>query len=301
LTCLAKKQGVSVGTKEKRTFICWNPEGKKTPDIFESLGLVDDEDDERELEDVAYKKKLMKTLQGYRDQFEDTDDVIVMGLDAATTGRLSITYYNELLASDFLDRIIYWGESCNWFYLKFTEQKSPYYKLETPTFHKIAKYAFGCEQGKSIEVNDKILKEQVQRLVKCMLEKQPMPKDIVCALVNRASAPLAYSRGNRECVLSTACAVIVKYYRDKGILKEGESNVMKLDLKNRNRSYLFGRMLAVFEKIERATYERGESREPNAIRLQSAYVNHPLKTWMILEETLKTLLSKTKTGIKRVL
>lgn len=293
LTWLAKKQGVYVGTKDKRTFICWNPKGKKTPNILDPLGLIDEEDESGN-SDIPYRKKLSKTLRGYRDQFDDTDDVIIMGLDAATTGRLSITYYNELLASDFLERIQYWGETCQWFYVKFTEQKIPYHKIETPTFRRIAECAFGCEKGNFIEANDKILKEQIQRLIKCMLDQQPMPKDIVNALTEKASAPLAYSRGNRERVLSTACAVIVKYYLDKGIWKKGENDAMKLDLENQDRSYLFGRLLAVLEKVERAAYDKGESREPNAIRLQAAYVNHPLKTWMILEEVLRPYYQKLR-------
>lgn len=295
LTWLAKKQGVYVGTKDKRTFICWNPEGRKTPDLLSPFGLIDEEEDNG-MSDIPYKKKLVKMFQGYREQYEDNDEIVVIGLDAATTGRLSVTYYNEFFASDFWEQIIDWGETCNWQYLKFTEQKKPYYKIETPAFRRIVECAFGCEQGNFIEVNDKVLKEQVQRLVKCMLEKQPMPADIVYALTARASMPLAYSRGNRERVLSTACAVIVKYYLDKGKMKKGENNAMKLDLENRDRSYLFGRLLAVLERVERTTYDAGEGREPNAIRLQSAYVNHPLKTWMNLEEVLKPYFQKLKPG-----
>ncbi len=292
LTWLAKKQGVSVGTSDKRTYVCWNPKGKKVPDILNPLGLIDDE----ESTDVPYRKKLYKTLQGYRNQFQEDEGVVIIGLDAATTGRLSITYYNELLASDFFDRILYWGNTCNWPYLKFTEQKKPYYKTETPLIRRIAECAFGREQGKFIELGDKILKEQTQRLLKCMLDKQPMPTDIMRSLVIRVSSPMSYSRSNRERVLSTACAVIVKYYIDRGILKKGEDNEMKLDLENRDRSYLYGRLLAIFEKIERTTYERGESREPNAIRLQSAYVNHPLQTWKILEDALKPYFQKMRPG-----
>lgn len=291
LTWLAKKQGVSVGTSDKRTYICWNPKGKEVPDILNPLGLIDDE----ESVDIPYKKKLFKTLQGFRDQFQEDEGVVIIGLDAATTGRLSVTYYNELLASDFFDRILYWGNTCNWPYLKFTEQKKPYYKTETPLIRRIAECAFGREQGKFIELGDKILKEQTQRLLKCMLDKQPMPTDIMHALVIRVSSPMSYSRSNRERVLSTACAVIVKYYIDRGILKKGD-NEMKLDLENRDRSYLYGRLLAIFEKIERITYDRGESREPNAIRLQSAYVNHPLQTWKILEDALKPYFQKMSPG-----
>jgi CRISPR-associated protein Csd1 len=126
-----------------------------------------------------------------------------------------------------------------------------------------------------------------------MLEQLPMPRDIVSYLSTHASRPMAYSKENREWVLSTACAVIVKYYIDKGIMK-GEETVMKLDIENRDRSYLFGRLLAVLEKVERVTYKGEESREPNAIRLQSAYVNHPFQTWMILEEQLSPYFQKLK-------
>lgn len=297
LTWLAKNQGAYVGTQDKRMFICWNPEGKKTPDIFDELGLVEDEDTGSNL-DKNYRKKLIKTFHGYRDQFDESDEIIVMGLDAATTGRLSITYYYELPASDFLDRVIYWGETCSWLFLKFNEQKKPYYAMETPAFRRIVECAFGRQTDKFIEVNDKILKEQTQRLVKCMLEKQPVPFDIVQALTVRASTPLAYSSVNRERVLSTACALITKYYYEKQYDKEmkGVHNDMKLDMENRDRSYLFGRLLAIFEKVERATYDRDEKRDPNAIRLQSAYVNHPMQTWQILEGLLNPYFQKLNPG-----
>ena len=67
---------------------------------------------------------------------------------------------------------------------------------------------------------------------------------------------------------------------------------MKLNLENHDRSYLFGRLLAVLEKVERLTYDRDEKREPNAIRLQSAYVNHPMQTWKILTDQLNPDLQK---------
>lgn len=307
LTWLVKEQGVTIGNKDKRTFVCWNPEGRKTPDILNPFGLYEDDEDYSGNPDVLYKKRLIKTFQGYSNQFNDADNVIVMGLEAATKGRLSITYYNELLASDFLNRIMYWGETCNWFYSIYTEQKNPYYNIETPNFRKIIEYTYGQEQKQKqkriIKLNDDILKEQMQRLVKCMLDKQPIPKDIVNALVYHSSKLVTYSSecnnehpiSNRENLLSTTCAVIMKYYRDKGIM-EGEKDEMKLNHENRDRSYLFGRLLAVFEKVERSTYEKGEKREPNAIRLQSAYVNHPLKTWKILEDALKPYFQKLNPG-----
>lgn len=296
LTWLVKKQGVSIGSQDKRTFICWNPEGKKTPDIFnnDELGLAQDE----EIPDteILYRKKLKRALRGYQDQFEEVDSIIVMGLDAATTGRLSVTYYHELAASDFLENMIYWGRTCNWQYLKFNEKKQPYHVIETPIFRRIVECAFGRERGNFIEADDKVLKEQTQRLVKCMLERQTVPFDMVHALTIRASTPMAYTRGNRERVLSTACALIRKYNYEKKGERQEEKNEMKLDLENQDRSYLFGRLLAVCESVERRTYDRGETRDPNAIRLQSAYVNHPMQTWKILEGLLNPYFQKLRPG-----
>lgn len=65
---------------------------------------------------ISYRKKLRRAFLRYKEQFDETDEIIVMGLDAATTGRLSVTYYHELKASDFLKNMIYWGETCSWFF-----------------------------------------------------------------------------------------------------------------------------------------------------------------------------------------
>lgn len=51
---------------------------------------------------------------------------------------------------------------------------------------------------------------------------------------------------------------------------------MELDQEKRDRSYQYGRLLAVYEKVERDTYDREETREPNAMRLQSIYCRQPL-------------------------
>ncbi len=292
LTWLIKRQGVYVGSQDKRTFICWNPDGKSTPDILDIFGLLDEEGQEDS--GSSYREKLKKMLHGYRNQFEDKDQIIVMGLDAATTGRLSITYYQEFEALGFWDRIEYWGNTCNWAFLKLSPEKKPYYEIETPSFRRIAECAFGRQRGAFIEADDKVLKDQVQRLLKCMLEKQPIPSYIVQALADRASTPLSYTRWNREIVLSTACAVITKRHLD--LQRKGEDKLMKLDLENRDRSYLFGRLLAVLEKVERITYDRGENREPNAIRLQSAYVNHPMQTWQLLDDALRPYFQQLTPG-----
>ena len=179
--------------------------------------------------------------------------------------------------------------------MKFNEKGQPYYEIRTPLLRRIAECAYGREQGSYIEADDRILKEQVQRLLKCMVEGQQIPFDLVQALTIRASTPMAYSRANRERVLSTACAMVSKYHNRE---TKGEREDMKLDENNRDRSYLFGRLLAICEKVERTTYDRGDTRDPNAIRLQSAFVNHPMQTWKILEGLLNPYFQKLVPGLR---
>lgn len=169
----------------------------------------------------------------------------------------------------------------------FTPEKKPYIKIQTPHTKRIVEYAFGSEQGGLIKVRDEIMKEQSQRILHCMLDRQPVPGDIVQALVLKASNPLAYSYWNRQRVLAYACALIYKYHNDKG-----EKISMVLDEKNTNRSYLFGRLLALAEAFEASVLDDG--RETNAVRLWNAFSNHPMQTWRTLYEQLNPYMEKHK-------
>ena len=62
---------------------------------------------------------------------------------------------------------------------------------------------------------------------------------------------------------------------------------MALEPERKDRSYQFGRLLAVMEKIERDTYDSSDSREPNAIRLQSIFCQRPMTTAGNLEKQLE--------------
>lgn len=292
LTWLAARQGVTAGTQDKRTYICWNPNGKKVVDLEDPLGLEDD-DEPRAYTEAEYKKRLLQTLEGYRNQLDNNDEIVVIGLDAATTGRLSVTYYNELNGSDFYDRLADWYGTCRWYFTRFTNDKKPYTTVRTPPNKQIVRCAFGTEQGAFLEAGDKLMKEQSQRILHCMLDRQPLPRDIMQAAVRRASTPQAYSTGNRERILSTACALVVKYYSDR---EKGERINMAIDYENTDRSYLFGRLLAVLEQAEHSTFARGETRDTNAIRLQSAFVNHPMSTWQILEDQLNPYFQRMTPG-----
>ncbi len=62
---------------------------------------------------------------------------------------------------------------------------------------------------------------------------------------------------------------------------------MELNPGMHDRSYQFGRLLAVMEKAERDTYGQDEAREPNAIRYQSVFCQRPLHVAAEIEKQLE--------------
>ncbi len=292
LSWLASNQGIIIGSMDKRTYICWNPNGKEIPSIEDPVcgDFVDEED--VPTTEPEFKKRLINALYGNIDGLRDNDDIVIVGLDAATTGRLSVTYYNELKASDFLKRLENWCEECNWLSAYFMSDKKQIIGIQTPSPQKIVRYAFGVERSGYIDLNDKILKEQIQRIYYCILDGHAFPNDILQALVNKASNPQCYSKEKYRELLSVTCAAIKK----KKI--ERQENVqMKLDESNVNRSYLFGRLLAVAEKVEEDANKVADiSRLTNAKRLQSTYVNYPMRTLMILENALLPYVQRLDKG-----
>ena len=274
-----------------RTFVCWSPRGDAS--LFKDSGtLTPSYSDEEEKKDFPatptdYKADLKKALSGWQDKLPAEDDIVIASFDAATTGRLSITYYNELKGSDFLNRLAFWKEHCYWSSGKFGYQ--------SPSIWEIVKCAFGTEQNGKLSVDDRVMCEQAQRLLHSVIDQAPIPQDIVRALMHRASMPLAYdTKSNRIKILYNACAVIYAY---RTVTKKEEWE-MALEKDKKDRSYQFGRLLAVMEKVERDTYDRDEKREPNAIRMQSVFCERPMYASRIIRDSLNPYFAKLSPGMR---
>lgn len=281
LRWLIQKENVHLG---ERTFLCWNPQGRKVAMPMNPLMRLQ----KPTFKPTQYRDELKKTLEGKKAELKVTDGVVIAAFDAATPGRLSLTYYNEFQGHDFLERLYDWDKSCCW--------PHRYFGIETPTLRQIVNYAFGSQRSEKkatkMETDDRVFRQQMQRLIACRVERAPIGADIVKALVNRASRLETYATRDsgagqqediRETLLFTACAVIRKYRYDR--FEEEWS--MALEPERKDRSYQFGRLLAVMEKVERDTYETSEGREPNAIRMQSIFCQRPMYAANQLEKQLE--------------
>ena len=282
---LVATQGVPIGNK---TFLCWNPNGIELPKPRAAFMRGNGE---KQFKYSDYRKALSETLRGWKATIPADAKAIVAAFGAATSGRLAVTYYSELIAMDFLERLYNWDAACCW-----TNGPNG---IQSPALYQIVDCAFGTvrksKEQTNLETDDRVKGQQLQRLLSCRVDKQKMPNDIRRAVAGKASNLQIMDVQLRNKVLFTACAVLRKYYYDW----YQEVWNMALEPRKKDISYQYGRLLAVFEKIERDTYDKTEGREANAIRMQSAFANRPQYASRIIWEQLKkAYYPKLKPGIR---
>lgn len=226
----------------------------------------------------AFAKRLNFAMAGYRAKLGPTDDIVVMGLDSATPGRMAITYYRELTGSEFLKRVETWHKAHAWPQNFGKELKF----VGTPAPRDIAEAAFGRR------LDDKLKKATVERLLPCIVDGQPLPRDLVESTVRRASNLIGLDHWEWEKTLGIACALF------KGAFKNEEYQ-MTLETDRCSRDYLYGRLLAIAEHIEsRALYVAGEKRDTTAAKLMQRFGDRPASTWRIIEPALKPYISRLR-------
>ena len=286
LRWLIDKQGYQNGSV---AYVAWCVTNHVLPDIMRDtsdafLAFADASAFSGVSTGESYAKHLRSVMRGYQRELKDSEPVAVMGIDSATPGRMSIIYYREMNAADFLNKLRYWHGTCTWehrYRWDKTDAKRPVRIFFTgaPAPKDIVLAAYGAK------ANDKLVKSAIQRLVPCILERALVPADMVRSLFLRACNPAAMEMWEYKKLMTIACAVIKKHLNDR--LNRGVTAVenykevwtMALNLNERDRSYLFGRLLAHYNQLEsRALRKAGERRETNALKLKSQYKRKPAST-----------------------
>lgn len=239
--------------------------------------------------------RFLSAIDGYKTMLCSLSDskIVIMALSAATPGRLSVLEASELSSSVYLSNLQSWHEECEWL----QPSKGGGY-LGMVSIDDTVRLLYGREDDKGHIVlkgsAENMRAEICNRLRKCIIYGHPLPQDIVRLAYRRASAPETFSeRYNWEKVLALACSLIKKHEKDIG--SKEEWNSMSLNKESRDRSYLFGRLLAVADRMEYRTYD-GEQRQTNAKRYMNAFSQRPFRTWTVIEERLEPYKMKLKTG-----
>ncbi|HVJ48741.1 type I-C CRISPR-associated protein Cas8c/Csd1 [Desulfitobacterium sp.] len=270
-----------------QAIVAWATNGVEIPDpLADPFTILGSDEIQSNLEknvstaqDLALKLK--NKISGYHAVLGNITGIVVMGLDSATPGRLSITFYRELTGSDFLNRIEYWHQSCAWIHTYHSKEivdlrtgkktKIPVRFVGAPAPSDIAEAAYGSK------VEDKLRKSTVERILPCIIDRRRIPRDLVESAARRATNRVGMEVWEWNKTLSIACALYRKYY-------EKEEFKMALDEERKTRDYLYGRLLALADSLEEwALKESGEKRQTNAARLMQRFADHPYTTWRTLE------------------
>lgn len=309
LRWLIQKQGY---TRDESAIVCWMANRDfPVPDAMkDSINAYNDMDDfifdfdDMDTYEASgagkydtgkyFAEQFNHAVNGYMGKINFDDKVAIIALDAATTGRLSVVYYDEMGGKQYMDAILNWQQHCKWRRTVRVE-KSEGGKRRitcecTPSPRDMALAAFGVQRSEWLEADSKLIRATVKRLLPCITRKGvKIPQDIIRAAAQRASMPQTMSDFVwYNDVLCVVCAMI--RYNGK------EGNTTMDDFLNENtddRSVLFGRLLAVYDFMEQRAMlefdEEGkvqERRMTNAKRYWNAYSSRPAKTFKTIKQNL---------------
>ena len=264
-----------------------------------ALDLGDDEDGERPVPDTfeSYINALFRAVQGYEKDWKaesDLDDltdearaaldeVVILGLQAATDGRMSVTYEQEIPGNVFIDHVDRWRAACRW--------QMPHQEGldddRPPTWREICEAVMGVDavntargDFKADKAATKLMRDLQLRLLHCVVGAQALPRNMVEAAFHRAVQPLTFtdSKGRwngwswSKCI-AVACAMIREYEIDG---RGSTAPQPVLDVSCTERDYLYGRLLAVAHKLEQDASGDGKT---NAVRMMARFVQQPGVVW----------------------
>lgn len=230
--------------------------------IFEKL--LAEQKDESDAPAIADEitENIVKSFTNGKRLFSDDATYYIAIFDKISNGRVAAKYFRSLSGSRLKDNLVAWQEKYHWRGFS----KDNWDKEFTPSPRRMVLAAYGVERDGMLEIakND-FLKNQYQNIVTALVEGRAVPRNFEKALAVNIRHRQNYDKTWME-VLFCALAVL----KDKG----GMKNPM-LNRENTDRSYLFGRLLASFEYLEKSTFSKGDERSTNAEKMWTSYTNHP--------------------------
>lgn len=279
---IGRKQAFRNGSQ---VFVSWATSGVDIPDpysnTFDFLGLHGENSGKQMVlsRDIgqSFALRLNKKIAGYTTNINDSTNIVTLGLDSITPGRMSILFYRELTGSEFLARIEHWHSAFSW-NQNFGKDRN---FIGAPSLKDIAWAAYCSKVGKKpAEIDEKLLKATIERLLPCIIDATQLPKDIISSCVIRVSNRGGLDHWEWEKCLGIACAI----YRGSNYRRRYK---MALEEERNSRDYLYGRLLAVGEQIESmALYYAKENRDTTAARFMQRFSERPYSTWRLIENAL---------------
>lgn len=303
LKWIIRKQGKTFDTL---VIVTWESNLLSMPGWYEDTEAITSKYDWGDEEEIVSDgngitaENFYRALQGYEKGVENTSSMILLGFDAATSGRLAMVEEMTLTSARYLENVRKWHEDCSWIHEKWKDKKRIQFSGMVGV-KDIADILFGIESKGGLTIADangkKLYAEVAKRILPCIWNGSRIPYDYVNRAVLKASTPLAYKeRKNWERVLTLACSLVKKNRNER----YGEEWNVALDKKQKDRNYLYGRLLAVADRIEYRTYDdKDKARVTNAKRYMSTFSQRPFETWKVIEESIQPYMNKLQIAERR--
>lgn len=310
LRWLINRQGFR---NSNQVFVAWAVSGKPIPNPLEStfsllekpLVLQDTvRDNNVNAVDntvdlgASFAHKFNNYLRGYCAKLKPNEQIVIMGLDSATPGRMGIIYYRELLASEFFTRLENWHLQFAWPQRHSIETdsdgKSKKKKRRTiwPVSSPVPRIIAEAAYGDVLKSNETLRKHLLERIMPAIVDGQPFPRDIMVSVVRRASSRNNCESWEWERNLGIACALYRGFYQRQPEQQRRKYS-MSVEESRTSRDYLYGRLLAIAERIEDiALSVAGEKRPTTAARMMQRFADRPFSTWRNIELALQPYIQR---------
>lgn len=255
-------------------FINWFDDDLANQSLLDITRTSIDDEEEDDDDEVARSfisqdnKNIRDSFIRGRKLFHDSASYYAAILNKTNKGRIALKYFRQLEASQLLQHLEKWQSNYSWE----ARKKDGSYYQKTPSFNDIVTVAYGVDRDRFLELdNDSFRSDQFQKLVSSLLDGKPMPNSIVKKIEANIKQRQKYRKHWWQ-VQQVSLGILHK--------QNGEEFTPMLDHTNTDRSYLFGRLLAIFELMETVRYhlDGNESdRITNAERYWTAYTGQPAK------------------------
>ena len=196
------------------------------------------------------------------------ENLYVCIIDKINNGRISLKYFNQYIKSQVEKNIKDWNDK--YYIIKNNGEK------ETFSIFNIFEKAYGVERnGKIVFDKNKFRSEQIQKILLSMIEGKSIPQNIKLKYKENIKNRIKYKKTWEYFYRLAVTVLREEFLKDKNV-------------KN-NKSFLFGRLLAIYENIEKGK---------EGIKLTELYwnkfTNTPMFVVDILEEKTKPYLLKSE-------
>ncbi len=235
----------------------------------------------------------------------ETDFFYLMTINKISNGRIAIQSTRTMPISLFLRNLQHWNKTCAWEKRNFNSKE---YENKTPRPWDIVRFVYGVENddGKVDCLKDELKSLAFKRLLPTVIDGRPLPKDIGRQIFSNYRNRISF-RKNWPYLQYISCALLNKVRQDE----RKEERLLMLEKDNQTRDYLYGRLLAVYEKVEMDAMKTGSassneksesekqekgksSRLTNVERVWAAFFQTPERMLGTLHTKMRPYLNKLK-------